>query len=51
MARPLMDTYSPPDIDFERGEGVYLHARGGARYLDFISGIAVNGLGIATRPL
>ncbi|KAA5804913.1 aspartate aminotransferase family protein [Alkalicaulis satelles] len=45
MARPLMDTYSPPDIDFERGEGAYLHARGGARYLDFISGIAVNGLG------
>jgi acetylornithine/N-succinyldiaminopimelate aminotransferase len=38
-----MDTYSPPDLDFERGEGAYIFEKGGDRYLDFISGIAVNG--------
>lgn len=47
MPAPLMDTYSPPNLIFERGEGVYLIEKGGDRYLDFISGIAVNGLGHA----
>ena len=47
MPAPLMDTYSPPDLNFDRGEGVYLIEKGGDRYLDFISGIAVNGLGHA----
>ncbi len=47
MPAPLMDTYNPPNLNFERGEGVYLHEAGGDRYLDFISGIAVNGLGHA----
>ncbi len=47
MPAPLMDTYSPPNLNFERGEGVYLIEKGGDRYLDFISGIAVNGLGHA----
>jgi acetylornithine/N-succinyldiaminopimelate aminotransferase len=47
MPKPLMETYSPPDLDFVRGEGVYLHEKGGDKYLDFISGIAVNGLGHA----
>ncbi|TRO89493.1 aspartate aminotransferase family protein [Glycocaulis profundi] len=45
MPKPLMETYSPPDLVFERGEGVFLHERGGEEYLDFISGIAVNSLG------
>ena len=47
MPAPLMDTYSPPDLDFERGEGAYIFEKSGERYLDFISGIAVNGLGHA----
>ncbi len=47
MPAPLMDTYSPPDLNFERGEGAYIFERSGDRYLDFISGIAVNGLGHA----
>ncbi len=47
MPKPLMETYSPPDLDFVRGEGVYLHEKGGDAYLDFISGIAVNALGHA----
>lgn len=45
MPKPLMDTYSPPNLDFERGEGVYLIEKSGEKYLDFISGIAVNALG------
>ncbi|MCG8443544.1 MAG: aspartate aminotransferase family protein, partial [Caulobacterales bacterium] len=47
MRAPLMDVYAPPPLEFERGEGVYLHARDGRRYLDFIAGIAVNSLGHA----
>ena len=47
MPKPLMDTYSPPNLDFERGEGVYLIEKSGEKYLDFISGIAVNALGHA----
>lgn len=47
MPAPLMDTYSPPDLDFVRGEGAHIFEKGGDRYLDFISGIAVNGLGHA----
>lgn len=45
MAGPFYDTYAPPAIDFERGEGAVLYAADGARYLDFIAGIAVNALG------
>src|SRR3979490_430190 len=33
------------DLGFERGEGVWLMATGGERYLDFTSGVAVNALG------
>jgi len=47
MPKPLMETYSPPDLDFVRGEGAYLYEKNGGAYLDFISGIAVNGLGHA----
>jgi acetylornithine/N-succinyldiaminopimelate aminotransferase len=45
MPAPLMDTYAPPDLVFERGEGVRLYTAEGKAYLDFISGIAVNALG------
>jgi acetylornithine/N-succinyldiaminopimelate aminotransferase len=34
-------------LEFERGEGAWLLTRGGARYLDFMGGIAVNILGHA----
>ena len=47
MPKPLMETYSPPEQIFERGEGVYLFEKSGEKYLDFISGIAVNALGHA----
>ncbi|QNL19409.1 aspartate aminotransferase family protein [Hyphobacterium sp. CCMP332] len=45
MPAPLMDTYAPPDLVFERGEGVRLYTAEGKSWLDFISGIAVNALG------
>jgi acetylornithine/N-succinyldiaminopimelate aminotransferase len=40
-----MPTYQPADLAFERGEGAYLYGSDGRRYLDFISGIGVTGLG------
>ncbi len=41
----LMPTYARAELAFERGEGCYLYTTEGQRYLDFASGIAVNGLG------
>jgi len=43
----VMPTYGRYDVAFERGEGVYLIAEDGRRYLDFAAGIAVNSLGHA----
>ena len=45
MISPVMPTYARADLAFERGEGVYLYAADGKRYLDFGTGIAVAGLG------
>jgi acetylornithine/N-succinyldiaminopimelate aminotransferase len=42
-----MPTYQRAEIAFERGEGAYLFATDGRRYLDFACGIAVTGLGHA----
>jgi len=41
----LLPTYARVDLAFERGEGVWLVATNGERYLDFTSGVAVNALG------
>ena len=41
----LMNTYNRVDVAFEHGEGAYLIAVDGRRYLDFASGIAVTALG------
>src|SRR5215510_11492173 len=43
----VMPTYARADLAFERGEGPYLFATDGRRYLDFASGIAVTALGHA----
>ena len=40
-----MPTYSRVDLAFERGEGAWLTATTGERYLDFCSGVAVTALG------
>ena len=45
MITAVMPTYGRKDVVFERGEGSYLYAADGRRYVDFTSGIAVNALG------
>jgi len=41
----LMNTYARSELAFERGEGAWLIAVDGRRFLDFASGIAVTALG------
>ncbi len=41
----IYNCYSPPPVEFVKGEGAYLYTENGDKYLDFITGIAVNGLG------
>jgi acetylornithine/N-succinyldiaminopimelate aminotransferase len=43
----LLPTYARIDLAFERGDGAWLMATNGERYLDFTSGVAVNALGHA----
>ena len=45
MTSPLLPTYARADIAFERGEGAWLTATDGQRFLDFGGGIAVASLG------
>jgi predicted acetylornithine/succinylornithine family transaminase len=42
-----MTTYAPPPVTFVRGEGSWLYDAAGKRYLDFLCGLAVTGLGHA----
>lgn len=44
---PVIPVYNRSNIMFDRGEGVYLYTKEGEKYLDFLSGIAVNALGHA----
>jgi len=43
--KAVLPVYRRSKIRIARGEGVYLFAEDGARYLDFAAGIAVNALG------
>jgi acetylornithine/N-succinyldiaminopimelate aminotransferase len=43
----MLPAYARVDLAFERGEGCWLIATNGDRYLDFSSGVAVNALGHA----
>ena len=47
MAPNVMPTYAPADVVFDKGEGVYLIAEDGKRFLDFGAGVAVTCLGHA----
>jgi acetylornithine/N-succinyldiaminopimelate aminotransferase len=47
----VMGTYARQNVVFERGEGAWLIAKDGERYLDFGSGVAVNALGHAHPKL
>ena len=44
-ASHLLPVFARVDLGFERGEGCWLTATNGERYLDFTSGVAVNALG------
>src|SRR3989440_6407368 len=41
----LLPVFARDDLGFESGEGCWLTATNGERYLDFTSGVAVNALG------
>ena len=45
MIPAIMPTYGRWDVAVERGEGCYLYATDGRKFLDFTSGIAVTSLG------
>ena len=45
MTSHLLPVFNRIDLEFERGEGCWLVATSGERYLDFGTGIAVNSLG------
>jgi acetylornithine/N-succinyldiaminopimelate aminotransferase len=47
----LLPVFARADLAFERGEGVWLIATNGERFLDFTSGVAVNALGHAHPAL
>lgn len=47
MSEHLMNTYGRQPVTFAKGEGVWLTDTAGDRYLDALSGVAVNGLGHA----
>lgn len=47
----LLPVFARADLGFERGEGCWLIATNGERYLDFTSGVAVNALGHAHPAL
>ena len=51
MIPSLMPTYNRADLAFERGEGAWLFATDGRRFLDFGSGIATSSLGHAHKHL
>ncbi|ROH88038.1 acetylornithine transaminase [Pseudomethylobacillus aquaticus] len=51
MSQHLMNTYNRQPVTFARGEGVWLWDQHGKRYLDALSGVAVNGLGHAHPKL
>ena len=44
-AKYILQTYGRPEFVLERGNGVYLFDTDGNRYLDFVSGLAVNAFG------
>jgi len=44
---PILPTYARADVTFERGDGPYLFATDGRKFLDFSSGVAVTCLGHA----
>lgn len=51
LVTAVLPVYNRSKLAFVRGEGMYLYTADGTRYLDFVAGIAVNGLGNANPHL
>jgi len=51
VTAPLMPTYARAPLSFERGEGCWITATDGRKFLDFGAGIAVSALGHAHPQL
>ena len=51
MTKHLMNTYNRLPVTFTKGQGVWLWDNNGEKYLDALSGVAVNGLGHAHPKL
>lgn len=47
----ILQTYGRPEFVLERGNGMYLFDTDGNRYLDFVSGLAVNAFGYRDRDI
>jgi len=47
----ILGTYARKNISFSKGKGCYLYDSKGEKYLDFVSGIAVNSLGHCHKHL
>lgn len=47
----VLGTYARKNISFSKGKGCYLYDLNGEKYLDFVSGIAVNSLGHCHKHL
>lgn len=41
----LMNSYKRYPVTFVKGEGIYLYDENNEKYIDFVSGVAVNALG------
>jgi acetylornithine/N-succinyldiaminopimelate aminotransferase len=50
-ADPFVPTYKRTPVEFTNGQGVYLIDSQGKKYLDFVTGIAVNALGYGDAGL
>ena len=50
-ARYILGTYSRPAFVIDKGKGCYLYDTSGKKYLDMVSGIAVNALGYGDEKL
>ena len=47
----VLGVYKPLNIEVDHGDGVYLYAADGTRYLDFTSGIGVTSMGYSHPAL
>ncbi len=50
-SKKILNNYGAFDVTFVRGEGSTLYDTNGKKYIDFLSGIAVNCLGHGYKPL